>query len=108
MKVADGAFGAVRPWNSLDAGKPITNALPQQEIDRCLSCTYCADACDRCDGKGNLAGERGRPRAQYDAELLRELLRLKRCRADICAALNISTRTLARAKSEILKEETQS
>lgn len=78
--------------------------MPEQEIEICLMCSLRADDCDRCDGKGNLA-TRGRPRKPIDTELLREMLRLKRCNKDICTALGIGKDALIKAKKELLKEE---
>ncbi len=103
MTLYESAAGAVLPWNSIDAGEPLFDALPQQEIEICLTCSFCAASCDQCDGKGNLRAKQGRPKAQIDTEALREMLRLKRCNKEICAALNISKRTLARVKNNLLE-----
>ena len=103
MTLYESASGAVWPWNSIDAGEPLLDALPQQEIEVCLMCEYCADACDHCDGKGNLTS-RGRPPASYDAAQLLEMMRLKRCNKDMCAALGISRKTLLKAKKAIKEE----
>ena len=105
MTLYESVLGATLPWNSLDAQrKARIDVLPEQDIEICLSCRLRAEDCDRCDGKGNLA-TRGRPRKEIDTELLREMLRLKRCRKDICAALGIGKDTLNKAKKELLKEE---
>ena len=103
MTLAESARRAVLPWNSLDA--LTIEALPQQEIDICLLCTYHADACDRCDGKGNLAKDVGRPKKEIDITLLREMLKLKRCNKEMCAALHVSEATLIKAKKEIMNND---
>lgn len=103
MTLAESARSAVLPWNSLDA--LTIDVLPQQEIDVCLMCALHADACDRCDGKGNLSASVGRPKKEIDMSLLREMLKLKRCNKDMCSALNISEATLIKAKKEILRND---
>lgn len=104
MTLYESAAGAVLPWNSIDAESALFDALPQQEIEVCLMCEHCADACDRCDGKGNLS-VRGRPPIQIDVAALREMMRLKRCNREMCAALGVSRKTLIKAKKTILNEE---
>ena len=103
------ALSAVPPWRSPDSepgrGREWYERIPQQKIDICLMCPFCADSCDVCDGNGNLHGKRGRPKKEIDAELLREMLKLHRCREDICTALGVSAATLDRAKQELMKEE---
>ena len=106
MTLYESASRATLPWRSIDAEQSVSfETLPQQEIDVCLMCPHRADACARCNGTGILA-ERGRPKKEIDIALLREMLKLKRCNRDMCAALNVSERTLQKAKKEILKEET--
>ncbi len=110
MTLYESAAGATLPWNSIDAGSPLIDALlidalPQQQIDICLMCPHHADACDKCDGEGNLRKTDGRPQAEFDRPLLLEMMRLKRSNVEMCAALGISRRTLFRAKRQILKEE---
>lgn len=105
LSLYESAQGAVMPWNSLDALTAL-ETLPQQDIDICLMCPHHADACDNCDGTGGLSDGKGRPTKDIDLALLREMLRLKRCNAEMCAALNISIGTLKREKRKILKEET--
>lgn len=102
--IYESASGAVLPWKSPDAGSPLYDALTQQEIDVCLMCPHHASACDHCNGDGR-PRTMGRPRKQYDAALLREMLRLRKCNAEMCAALGISRNTLAKAKEQILKED---
>ena len=101
---------ATPPWFSIDAKNDVDDweRLPQQSIDVCLMCQHCASACDRCDGTGNLREERGRPgrpKKEIDTKLLMEMMKLKRCNAECCAALGISNRTLVRAKNKILRGE---
>lgn len=105
LMLDDKTYHAVLPWNSPDAeisryddyGK-----LPQQDIDVCLMCELCAGACDVCDGHGNVRGSRGRPKVEIDTELLRKMLRLRKCNKELCAALNVSYGTLNKYKKEIL------
>lgn len=104
MTLYESAAGATLPWKSIDAGSPLIDSLPQQQIDICLMCPHHADACDACRGDGK-PRKTGRPKVEYDRVLLLEMLRLKRCNADMCAALGISESTLTRAKRKILKEE---
>lgn len=97
----DLASTAVLPWKSPDADQNSTTEyadLPQQDIDICLMCQHCASACDKCDGKGNLRRSGGRPAISVDGDLLRRMLRLRKCNREICAALGCSTRTLIRLK----------
>ena len=107
MTLLDSARNAVLPWFSLEAEPEQDDfeRLPQQRIEICLMCEHCASACDKCDGDGHLRNERGRPRKDIDASLLREMMHLRKCNASMCAALGISKRTLARAKNQILKGE---
>lgn len=107
MTLIDSARSAVHPWFSLDAEAEQDDfeRLPQQRIEICLMCPHCAAACDKCDGDGNLRGERGRPRKEIDVVLLREMMRLRKCNSAMCAALGVSKRTLNRAKNMILKGE---
>ena len=95
--------GAVRPWHSLDAIADCgISKLPQQEIDVCLMCPLHADACDKCDGHGNLRRGRGNPPKEIDTEKLMEFMRLKRCNKECCAALGISKTTLLKAKKQLI------
>lgn len=44
-----GIYGAVRPWDSLDAARRPCRRVPtakQAEIDRCLNCTRAREDCD--------------------------------------------------------------
>ena len=77
ISVRFGCVGAKRPWNSAGAGSPHElhrkgrpdEIPPQEEIDRCLSCAYGAESCDRCDGKGNLRqSHKGRPRRNFELD----------------------------------------
>lgn len=102
---------SVPPWRSLEAISAFKDddpllALPQQEIDVCLMCEHCADACDRCDGKGNLGQKRGRPAKEIDTAKLRDLLRLRVCNREMCAALGVGERTLQKYKTQF-REETK-
>lgn len=99
MTLAESAAGACLPWNSIDAESDLFDALPQQSIDICLMCSHCADHCDHC-GEWN-AKRHGRPRKEIDTDLLREMLTLKKCNREICAALGISTRKLQYMKKEM-------
>lgn len=99
MTLYESATGAVAPWNSLDAESEHYQLPPQQSIDVCLSCTHCESYCDCCSEWNTV--KVGRPRAKVDREALSELLRLKLCNADICAALGINKRTLQRLKKTI-------
>lgn len=98
MTLTESASRAVLPWRSLDAerDKDAIDRLPQQNIEICLSCEHCASHCENCrDWQGIKSG---RPRKEIDIELLREMLHLRRCNREMCAALGCSERTLQRAK----------
>ena len=95
----ESAAGAVLPWNSIDAVSDMFDALPQQSIDFCLNCAHSASHCENC-GDWNLK-KTGRPRKVTDTEMLREMLRLKRCNKDICTALGVSERTVQRMKKAL-------
>ena len=103
MTLYESAGKAVMPWNSLDAAEPIVDALPQQKIEICLCCPYCADSCDFCDGDGN-PKQTGRAKRAYkrveeiDTELLRDMMRLRKCNKTMCQALGVSKGTLIKAK----------
>lgn len=108
------AISAVRPWSSIDAesGTVFDRAmLPQpdeQEVRVCLMCEHCADACDICDGLGNLTQKRraGRQPLDIDLDLLRDMMRLRRCNREMCAALGVGDTTLRRYKKKVNEEET--
>lgn len=95
---------ATRPWSSPDAGalRKVT-AEEQSGIDRCLSCGYAASCCDYCDGKGHLRLKE----KKYDPALLREVLRLRICRAEAARRLGISRRTLYYYLERLEKEAAQ-
>ena len=102
-------ISAVRPWFSIEAKGDVNDweRLPQQRIDVCLMCPFCAASCDRCDGRGNVGPERagrGRPRKEIDYTKLREMMQLKKRNSEMCMALGVSNRTLVTAKNRILKE----
>lgn len=99
MTLSESAARAVLPWNSLDAVSDQFDALPQQSIDICLMCCHAASRCDHC-GEWNTT-KIGRPRKEIDTELLREMLRLKRCNREICAAFGVSERTVQRLKKTL-------
>lgn len=99
MTLSESAAGAVLPWNSLDAVNDSFDALPQQSIDICLMCKYSSAHCDHC-GDWNTK-KMGRPRKEIDTDLLREMLKLRRCNKDMCVALGISERTLQRVKKAL-------
>lgn len=101
MTMVESARSAVLPWKSVDAATIMDSPLPQQDIDICLCCEHCSDACDRCDGRGNISRKQGRPRAEIDVERLRDLLRLRLCNKEICAALGVSASTLLRTKKRM-------
>ena len=101
MTLAESASRAVLPWNSLDAENPLFETLPQQRIDICLMCPHSASHCDNCNDYTRL---KRRPKAKIDTELLKEMLRLRRCNKEMCEALKISEPTLIKAKKK-LKEE---
>lgn len=96
MTLAESAAGAVLPWNSIDAESAFFETLPQQNIEVCLMCQHCASYCETCGEWGKKKS--GRPRKEIDYEKLDELLRLRKCNAEICAALGISAGTLRQAK----------
>lgn len=103
--LTESASRATAPWRSLDAGRsayPDFERLPQQEIDVCLACRYSAKYCDTCDGAKK---DRGRPRIEIDALRLKEMLKLRRCNTEMCAALGVSEKTLIKAKNKIYEEE---
>ena len=95
----ESAAGACLPWKSIDAVSDQFDALPQQSIDICLMCRHAASHCEHC-GDWNTR-KTGRPRKDIDTELLCEMLRLKRCNKDICAALGVSERTVQRLKKSL-------
>lgn len=96
MTLRESAAGAVLPWNSIDAESALFEALPQQSIDICLMCSNSAAHCERC---GDWRTEkRGRPRKEIDYDKLREMMALKRCNREMCAALGVSLTTLQEAK----------
>lgn len=100
---------AVLPWRSaeaLDVGAQ-TARLPfpsEQDVEICMLCPHCAEACNRCDGRRNVKeasnGKRGRPRKEIDEALFRRMMQLRRCNKDMCAALRISERTLISRKKD--------
>lgn len=102
MTLTESAMNAVLPWNSLDAESAKFEALPQQEIEICLNCKYHADRCETCSEWN--ARRIGRPKSNVDTALLKEMLRLRRCNSEMCAALGISRRTLQKAKKQIMEE----
>lgn len=107
MTLEESAMGAVLPWNSLyREDRRSYETLPQQEIDICLLCPLHATSCDKCDGERNVTTI-GRPKANLDTELLRNMMRLRRTNKEMCAALNISEPTLIKAKKKILQEESK-
>ena len=99
MTLSESAAGAVLPWNSLDAISDVFDALPQQSIDICLMCRHGASHCENC-GDWNIQ-KTGRPRKDIDAALLKEMMTLKRCNKEMCAALGVSERTLQRLKKTL-------
>lgn len=106
--IAERASRACLPWNSVDAGKAVKfESLPQQKIDICLMCPLHAGSCDHCDGHRTVKKDRGRPRAEVDTELLREMMKLKRPNTEICAALGIGKTKLAEEKRKILEEDSK-
>lgn len=106
--ILERAGGACLPWNSTDAGKHVRfEQLPQQKIDICLMCPLHAGSCDSCDGHRNVSKRIGRPKVEVDTQLFREMMKLKRTNAAMCAALGISTPTLVKLKKELLKEDSK-
>jgi len=99
MTLSESAAGAVLPWNSLDAVNENYDALPQQSIDICLMCQHSASHCENC-GDWNTR-KTGRPRKEVDTELLKEMMKLKRCNKEMCAALGVNERTLQRIKKAL-------
>lgn len=100
--IYDAARGAKLPWFSIEARNSELDdfeRLPQQKIDICLNCEYAASHCEMC-GEWNVRKE-GRPRKEYDHDLLMEMLQLRRCNKEICTALGISERTLRRVKQAL-------
>lgn len=92
-----GAMYAARPW---DADKPVEHDFTTQaEKDFCLfSCPHadCFTACDKCDGKGNLRRNGGRPKKDVDVTevvALRETMTI----AEISNLLSVGKMTIYRA-----------
>lgn len=101
MTLTESAAGAVLPWFSLEAKSEELDyeRLPQQNIDVCLMCTHSANHCDIC---ADWAKKKpGRPRANIDTELLKEMMKLRRCNEEMCKALGINKRTLQRIKKTL-------
>ena len=97
MTLKESAERAVLPWNSMEAESTISfDALPQQSIDICLMCQHCASHCDICYEWNTRRS--GRPKKEIDYDKLREMMALKRCNKEMCAALGVSKNTLIRAK----------
>lgn len=92
---------AVLPWNSPDAQtrNRFASYDSQDLIDMCLSCQR--SKCCNCIENANARDSCGRPRKEVDLDKLRELLNLHRRSPEICAALNISNRTLSRRRREL-------
>lgn len=95
---------AVLPWNSPDAQarNRFASYDSQDLIDMCLSCQR--SRCCNCHEYGERRTTAGRPHKEVNLEELRELLNLHRRSPEICAALNISERTLSRYR-RALKEQ---
>lgn len=96
MTLVESTYRATLPWNSMDAQRPIVDALAQQYVDTCLMCPYGAECCDFCSGNGQ--PRKGRPKKEVDIDLLRELVALQKRTAEICAALGVSERTVRNLK----------
>ena len=96
MTLQESAERAVLPWNSIDAESAMFDALPQQSIDVCLMCHHCASHCENC-GEWRDEKRGGRPRKEIDYVRLSELLHLRLCNREICAALGVSLTTLKNA-----------
>lgn len=105
MELLQMADGAVAPWNSTEAESGFFERLPQQEIDVCLFCLHQAEYCDNCNDWTRGKEKPGRPKKEIDRELLRKMMRLRRCNKEMCAALGISVGTLSKYKKEIKIEE---
>lgn len=104
LTLYDRTQNAVLPWYSPDAESDFYEfeRLPQQKIEVCLLCPLQATDCARCDGQRNLKRERrGRPKIEIDTEQLREMMRLRLCNKEMCAALGVKRDTLIRAKKLI-------
>lgn len=99
MTLMESAAGATLPWNSIDAASAMFDALPQQSIDICLMCPHHAEHCDVCSDWNT--EKRGRPKAKIDYDMLREMMKLRRCNREICAALGVSERTVQKLKKEL-------
>lgn len=97
MTLVESTYRATPPWNSIDAGRPIVDALAQQYVDTCLMCPHGAECCDYCKGDAN-PRKGGRPKKEVDIDLLRELVALQKRTAEICAALGVSERTVRNLK----------
>lgn len=98
---------AFLPWNSPYREDNVLydfERLPQQSIDICLLCPLHSDSCDKCDGERNLSNGIGRPKAEIDTELLRDMLRLRRTNKEMCDALGVGLSTLQKAKREIKED----
>lgn len=96
-------IGAVRPWFSIDAAV----SMNINYHDTAEQISYCIDHCPykECVNclAGNIKASIGRPK-KYDAERLREMLRLKKTDAEICVALSVSARTLRNYKKQLRSE----
>ncbi len=102
MTLAESARGAIRPWDSLDAETDLFERLPQQSIEICLLCEHSASHCEVCSDWNT--DKRGRRRKEIDRELLKDMMRLRRCNKFMCAALGVSRGTVIKAKKEMEDE----
>lgn len=92
---------ATPPWRSPDAQRAYYTPTPQREIDLCLCCHFAQNACDRCDGRGNL---RSRRSDAYDLDQLREMMKLCVCKAQIARNVGVSRSTVHRLVKRIEQE----
>ena len=92
---------AVLPWFSTDAMPEVrlTSGDDQKLIDMCLSCQH--PCCCNCIDSHSSGAGRGRKEKEINIETLREMMRLHRKIPEICAALNVSERTLFRYKKKL-------
>lgn len=107
-RLVDSAYRAKAPWYDMRLEKPTPRKnyldVPQQEIDFCLSCPYSESFCDKCNGKGKIAGANGRPRLEIDPEEFRKALRLRKSNKELCAQFGIGRTTLLARKRQLMKE----
>lgn len=106
MKTTNFFISATKPWNSPDAVDKTerwgTDA--QAQIDFCLEhCPFADGECVDCLGGGKGPEEKRPPHrpSKYNADELRELLRLKKTDKEICDRLGVTSRTVRNYKKKL-------